>query len=229
MDNALSNPHCSRHRILDRAVLLAAVHRWHDREVDRWGRVGRPRRLGVRVSNALPPWLLTHPRRRRVTVPLTERLSTRCWIVTVERFRIGHAHLVDKRQIIGAGLALVFVALLAACSGTPADPVEAARKLDGAPSWVHVPTGKDCGQVEVHGNGELPGEALRCLDQLARHGRTATLAWIQRTTEGDPVPFFAQVNGTAVKVASTSAYDSYGQSGWTVSSCAELLALPACE
>ena len=97
----------------------------------------------------------------------------------------------EKRQIFGVGLALVGVALLAACSGTPVDPIEAARGFDGAPSWVHVPTGKDCGQVELTGDGELPGQALRCLDHVAREGRTATLAWIQRTTEGDPVPFFA--------------------------------------
>ena len=136
--------------------------------------------------------------------------------------------MVIKRQIVAAALTLVVVPLLAACSGTPADPVASARQFDGVPRWVRSPTGTDCGQVDLGSDGTLPEEALRCLDHISREGRTGTLAWTERTTEGDPVPFFAQVDGTAVKVASNSAYDSYAQGGWTESTCAELAALPTC-
>ena len=148
--------------------------------------------------------------------------------MTVPRSPKGQAHLVDKRRIVAVALTLVVVPLLAACSGAPADPVASARELDGAPSWVRVPTGTDCGQVDLDGDGDLPRGALRCLDDVARAGRTGTLAWVRRTTEGDPVPFFAQVKGTTVTVASTSTYDSYGQGGWTVSRCSEPAELPDC-
>jgi len=136
-------------------------------------------------------------------------------------------------------LVVVLGAALVGCSHPgpfqrpPADPVAASRTLDGAPSWVAEPTGDDCGVVDVQ-VGErltLPADALACLTRAAVVGRSASLAWVTYTTEGDPTPSFARVGGSGgdsgVEVASTSQWDAYGgDGGWETHRCAAVTDLP---
>lgn len=70
---------------------------------------------------------------------------------------------------------------------------------------------------------------MRCLDEVAEEGQRGTLAFISRTTEGDPGLSFVLVDGSTVKLASTLAFDSYGgESGWREQACTDIAALPAC-
>lgn len=134
------------------------------------------------------------------------------------------------RQVIAAAIAVVALALLTACGGSPADPVAAARKLDAAPAWVRQPAGTDCGQVELDHRGELPKAAVRCLDRVSANGQRGTIAFIRWTTEGDPGVSFVLVDGSTVTVASILAFDSYGGGGdgWSEQTCTDVAALPDC-
>jgi hypothetical protein len=126
---------------------------------------------------------------------------------------------VQKRLVITAvGLALVVLPLLSGCSQQPADPN----------AWVSTPTGTDCGEAELETDGVLPAESLQCLTDASEAGEVASLAWVRRTTEGDPTPYFVQTDGAGATVASTAAYDTYGQGGWREYGCAEIAALPVC-
>ena len=133
------------------------------------------------------------------------------------------------RQMTATATAAVAIALLAACAGSPTDPVASARELDGAPAWVHQPTARNCGQAEVSSRGELPQAAKRCLDRAVGVGQTGTLAFIRKTTEGGAGVSFVLVDGTAVKVASILTDESYGgEGGWNEQSCSTVAALPDC-
>ncbi len=127
-----------------------------------------------------------------------------------------------------AALSLAFLPLLSACSSTPADPIEAARTLADAPGWVSAPTGTDCGDVDLTADRSLPDKALECLSAARAAGDEARLAWIERTTEGDPVPYFAKTEKSGLTIVSTSAYDSFGQGGWSENECSEIAALGTC-
>jgi hypothetical protein len=136
---------------------------------------------------------------------------------------------VFTRQLTATAIAAVAIALLAACGSSPTDPVASARELDGAPAWVHQPTARDCGQAEVSHRGELPQAAKRCLNRAVGEGQTGTLAFIRKTTEGGSGVSFVLVDGTAVKMASILADDSYGgEGGWNEQSCTTVAALPDC-
>ncbi|MCU0153246.1 hypothetical protein BIU95_06075 [Curtobacterium sp. MCBA15_007] len=135
----------------------------------------------------------------------------------------------QKRLVITAvGLVLVVLPLLSGCSRQPADPIASARTLADAPDWVSTPTGTDCGEVELETDGALPAESLQCLTDASGAGDVASLAWVRRTTEGDPTPYFVQTDGAGATVASTAAYDTYGQGGWHEYGCPDIAALPGC-
>ncbi|WIE56070.1 hypothetical protein [Curtobacterium sp. MCBD17_003] len=125
---------------------------------------------------------------------------------------------------VAAALAMVAVLLLSACSASrPSDPVRAARALPDAPAWVAKPTGTDCGSARLEvGDLALPERSLRCLTDAHDAGGSATVSWVELTTEGDPVPTFVRMTSSGVSVASTSAFDAYGQGGWTTWQCADL-------
>lgn len=151
--------------------------------------------------------------------------------MTRARAPIGDDGAVPKRHtrlIAAAGLSLAFLPLLSACSSTPADPIAAARTLADAPGWVSAPTGTDCGDVDLTADRSLPDKALKCLSDARGAGHEARLAWIERTTEGDPVPYFAKTEESGLTVVSTSAYDSFGQGGWSENECAGIAALGTC-
>jgi hypothetical protein len=172
--------------------------------------------------------VLEVPADTRVLTVLQSR-PERCEIVTPACQGLRQARLVFSRRMTAAAIAAVVVTLLAACGSSPADPVASARELDGAPAWVHQPTGRDCGQAEVSRRGELPPAAKRCLDRAVSEGQTGTLAFIRKTTEGEPGVSFVLAEGTAVKVASVLADDPYGgEGGWNELSCTTVAALPDC-
>ena len=107
-------------------------------------------------------------------------------------------------------------------------PIASARTLADAPEWVSNPSGTDCGDVELEADGALPGESLRCLQDASEAGEVASLQWVRWTTEGDPTPSFVRTGGAGATVASTAAYDTYGQGGWSECGCADIAALPRC-
>lgn len=82
------------------------------------------------------------------------------------------------------------------------------------PGAYPFPNREDCGDVELETDGALPAESLQCLTDASGAGDVASLAWVRRTTEGDPTPYFVQTDGAGATVASTAAYDTYGQGGW---------------
>lgn len=131
-------------------------------------------------------------------------------------------------SVAAAGIVLAAIPLLSACAGSPGDPIASARELADVPGWVSTPTGTDCGSVELGQQRTLPKKNLKCLMDASRAGDVGMLTWIQRTTEGDPVPSFVMTAGSGATVASTAAYDTYGQGGWTEYECTDIAALPNC-
>jgi hypothetical protein len=148
--------------------------------------------------------------------------------VTAAAADFREARAMRPRTVVSAVVLLAVLPLIAACSGPPSDPIAAARRLDGAPGWVRMPTGIDCGQGSLDGRGGAPTETLRCLERAAHDGRRANAAWVLWTTEGDPTPTFVRIDHKTVEVASTAAYDSYGGGGWSSATCADARALPDC-
>ncbi|PYY60650.1 hypothetical protein DEJ17_05720 [Curtobacterium sp. MCSS17_011] len=130
--------------------------------------------------------------------------------------------------LAAAGLALAALPLLSACSEQLADPIASARTLADAPVWVSNPSGTDCGEVELENDGALPAESLQCLMDASEAGEVASLQWVRWTTEGDPTPYFVLTGGAGATVASTAAYDTYGQGRWSEYGCTEIAALPGC-
>ncbi|MBT2503738.1 hypothetical protein [Curtobacterium sp. ISL-83] len=125
--------------------------------------------------------------------------------------------------LLAAALALTGCSSLAA---NPNDPVAAARGLSDAPTWVAHRTGHDCGGAELSQSKPLSAKTTACVTAAQQSSDVATLAWVTRTTEGDPTPTFARITTRGTTVSTTAAFDQYGGGGWSTSTCADFRDLP---
>jgi hypothetical protein len=118
------------------------------------------------------------------------------------------------RRILGAVLALVLVAAVAAVFISKRDPIEDRKTL---PS---------CGSTTAAVDGTVPPASTACFDAALGSDRGAELRVVSYTQEGDPiVSYYRALPGGGAEVLIDNTQDNFGTQGWGRRTCPKPVSL----